>query len=193
MVQTCILLVAKDNNKSRGAGCDHEFCTRCALYLCSTNCTTTVSHGPPGSIACPLCRSGIVSFVKLRGTRSVVKENPRTSLSLSLCSCSAEEPDSASITTPLCEPEFRCSGKSSLGSFRSLSCQKFPSFKINYNLCMGAPNINPCLVPSSGNRKLRNHLARCSRSGFRRSASQPEGRRSWFSALNQNVTTGSGC
>ncbi|KAH0993284.1 hypothetical protein GBA52_004767 [Prunus armeniaca] len=174
-------------------GCDHEFCTRCALYLCSTNCTTTVSHGPPGSIACPLCRSGIVSFVKLRGTRSVVKENPRTSLSLSLCSCSTEEPDSASITTPLCKPEFRCSGKSALGSFRSLSCQKFPSFKINYNLCMGAPNINPCLVPSSGNRKLRNHLARCSRSGFRRSASQPEGRRSWFSALNQNVTTGSGC
>ncbi|ONI27621.1 hypothetical protein PRUPE_1G097200 [Prunus persica] len=174
-------------------GCDHEFCTRCALYLCSTNCTTTVSHGPPGSIACPLCRSGIVSFVKLRGTRSVVKENPRTSLSLSLCSCSAEEPDSASITTPLCKPEFRCSGKSPLGSFRSLSCQKFPSFKINYNLCMGAPNINPCLVPSSGNRKLRNHLARCSRSGFRRSASQPEARRSWFSALNQNVTTGSGC
>ncbi|XP_021818874.1 probable E3 ubiquitin-protein ligase XBOS32 [Prunus avium] len=174
-------------------GCDHEFCTRCALYLCSTNCTTTVSHGPPGSIACPLCRSGIVSFVKLRGTRSVVKENPRTSLSLSLCSCSAEAPDSTSITTPLCKPEFRCSGKSPLGSFRSLSCQKFPSFKINYNLCMGAPNINPCLVPSSGNRKLRNHLARCSRSGFRRSASQPEGRRSWFSALNQNVTTGSGC
>ncbi|BBG92931.1 XB3 ortholog 2 in Arabidopsis thaliana [Prunus dulcis] len=171
-------------------GCDHEFCTRCALYLCSTNCTTTVSHGPPGSIACPLCRSGIVSFVKLRGTRSVVKENPRTSLSLSLCSCSAEEPDSASITTPLRKPEFRCSGKSPLGSFRSLSCQKFPSFKINYNLCMGAPNINPCLVPSSGNRKLRNHLARCSRSGFTRSASQPEGRRSWFSALNQNVTTG---
>ncbi|KAB2600233.1 E3 ubiquitin-protein ligase XBOS32 [Pyrus ussuriensis x Pyrus communis] len=165
-------------------GCDHEFCTRCALYLCSTNCTSTVSNGPPGSIACPLCRNGIVSFVKLRGARSMAKENARTSISLSFCTCSSEGSDSSSLTTPLYKPEFRCSGKSPLGSFRSLSCQKFPSIKINYNLCMGAPNINPCLVPTSSSRKLRNRLARCSRTGFRRSASQPDGRRSWFSSFN---------
>ncbi|CAN6552263.1 unnamed protein product [Malus baccata var. baccata] len=165
-------------------GCDHEFCTRCALYLCSTNCTSTVSNGPPGSIACPLCRNGIVSFVKLRGARSMAKENARTSLSLSFCTCSSQGSDSSSLTTPLYKPEFRCSGKSPLGSFRSHSCQKFPSIKINYNLCMGAPNINPCLVPSSSSRKLRNRLARCSRTGFRRSASQPDGRRSWFSSFN---------
>ncbi|KAM1305402.1 E3 ubiquitin-protein ligase XBAT32-like isoform X5 [Malus sylvestris] len=174
-------------------GCDHEFCTRCALYLCSTNCTSTASNGPPGSIACPLCRNGIVSFVKLRVARSMAKENARTSLSLSFCTCSSEGSDSSSITTPLYKPEFRCSRKSPLGSFRSLSCQKFPSIKINYNLCMGAPNINPCLVPSSSNRKLRNHLARSSKTGFRRSASQPDGRRSWYSSFNQNVTIGSGC
>lgn len=164
-------------------GCDHEFCTRCALYLCSTNCTSTVSNGPPGSIACPLCRNGIVSFVKLRGARSMAKENARTSLSLSFCTCSSEGSDSSSLTTPLYKPEFCCSGKSPLGSFPPLSCQKFPSIKIN-NLCMGAPNINPCLVPSSSSRKLRNRLARCSRTGFRRSASQPDGRRSWFSSFN---------
>ncbi|KAB2625992.1 E3 ubiquitin-protein ligase XBAT32-like [Pyrus ussuriensis x Pyrus communis] len=174
-------------------GCDHEFCTRCALYLCSTNCTSTASNGPPGSIACPLCRNGIVSFVKLRVARSMVKENARTSLSLSFCTSSSEGSDSSSITTPLYKPEFRCSRKSPLGSFRSLGCQKFPSIKINYNLCMGAPNINPCLVPSSSNRKLRNHLARSSKTRFRGSASQPDGRRSWYSSFNQNVTTGSGC
>lgn len=168
-------------------GCDHEFCTRCALYLCSTNCSTIVARGPLGSIACPLCRNGIVSFVKLLKTRPMVKGMARTSLSLSFCSCAAEEPEtSSSITTPLCKPIFRHSRKSSLAYFRSQSFQKFPSIKINYSLCMGGvSNITPCLVPCSARR--------CSRSGFRRTTSQPEGRSSWLSALNQQVLTGSGC
>ncbi|KAB1204181.1 putative E3 ubiquitin-protein ligase XBOS32 [Morella rubra] len=174
-------------------GCDHEFCTPCALYLCSTNCTSTVANGPPGSIACPLCRHGIVSFVKLPGTRSVVKEIARTSLSLSFCRCSGEGLESSSLETPFCKPEPCCSGISPLGSsFRSLSCQRFPSMRINSSfLCKGAPDVCRSLVPCTVNRNLKNYLTRCSRSGFRRSAS--EGRRSWLSALNQYVTTGSGC
>ena len=176
-----------------GSGCDHEFCTSCALYLCSTNCTSSVSHGPPGSIACPLCRNGIVSFVKLPQTKPIAKEIARTSLSLSFCTCSGEAPEPATLTTPLCKPEFTCSRISPLGaSFRSLSCQRFPSMKLNPNLCMGDPEGSSSLVPCNVDRNMRNNnIARCSRSGFRRTAS--EGRRSWLSALNQYVTTGSGC
>ena len=176
------------------AGCDHEFCTRCALYLCSTNCTSTVAHGPPGSIACPLCRNGIVSFAMLPGTKPAVKEIARTSLSLAFCTCSGEAAaESAALTTPLCRPEVCCSRISPLGSsFRSVSCQRFPSMRFNSSLCMGAPDVSPSLIPCNVDRNLRNNLARCSRSGFRRT-SHTDGRRSWFSVLNQYVATGSGC
>ncbi|KAG0472591.1 hypothetical protein HPP92_014448 [Vanilla planifolia] len=40
-------------------GCSHEFCTKCALYLCSTSSYTSETLGPPGSIPCPLCRNGV--------------------------------------------------------------------------------------------------------------------------------------
>ncbi|KAJ3693363.1 hypothetical protein LUZ60_008843 [Juncus effusus] len=60
-------------------GCNHEFCIKCALYLCSTATSsyrsatsssrsatsasaTSSSRPPPGSLPCPLCRSPIVSF-----------------------------------------------------------------------------------------------------------------------------------
>ncbi|XP_047325728.1 probable E3 ubiquitin-protein ligase XBOS32 [Impatiens glandulifera] len=185
-------------------GCDHEFCTQCAMYLCSTNTTTTAgSHGPPGSIACPLCRHGIVSFIKLSSTRPLPKEVARTSLSLSLCSCSSEvsESNTTSFETPLCKTsDFHCTTIVPLGSsFRSLSCQRFPSLKFNHGFCMGAnsDDTSPSLVHrnSVDGAHLRNQLARCSRtSGLRRSSSHNnESRRSWFCALNQYVATGGGC
>ncbi|CAI9787436.1 unnamed protein product [Fraxinus pennsylvanica] len=174
-------------------GCLHEFCTHCALYLCSTNSISTVSHGPPGSIACPLCRHGIISFVKLPGTRSVCKDISRTSLSLNFCTCSAEDPEPTLLETPLCKPEFSCARISPLGSsFRSLSCQSFPSVKLRPSLCMGASDTTPSLIPRSINRNLRNQLIRCSRSSFRRSTSQNEGRR-WLCSFNQSMETGSTC
>lgn len=46
-------------------GCSHEFCVKCALYLCSTISHTSETLGPPGSIPCPLCRNGIVSFSRI--------------------------------------------------------------------------------------------------------------------------------
>ncbi|KAK6942379.1 Ankyrin repeat, partial [Dillenia turbinata] len=172
-------------------GCDHEFCTRCALYLCSTNHTSTVAHGPPGSIACPLCRHGIVSFVKLPGTRPLVTEIARTSLSLSFCACSREGPEPSSMSTTFCKPDFHCSRISPLGSsFRTLSCQRFPSIRINSGGCMGDPNTS-LLAPR--NRSFRNILVKCSRSGLiRRSASHADSRRSWLSAFNQCVATALG-
>ncbi|CAH9097882.1 unnamed protein product [Cuscuta europaea] len=57
-------------------GCGHAFCVRCALYLCSATASNTPSESmcPPGSIPCPLCRRGIVSFVKLPGSSSSKQE-----------------------------------------------------------------------------------------------------------------------
>lgn len=46
------------------AGCAHELCVKCALYLCSTSKIASEMAGPPGSVPCPLCRNGIVSFIK---------------------------------------------------------------------------------------------------------------------------------
>ncbi|PIA46108.1 hypothetical protein AQUCO_01600404v1 [Aquilegia coerulea] len=174
-------------------GCNHEFCTRCALYLCSTNSTSCNAHGPPGSIACPLCRHGIVSFIKLPGTNPIMKEYSRTSLSLTMCACSGEDSESTMLT-PFCKPEFHCTPISPLGSssFRSLSCQKFPSMKLNSSLCMGAPDTSPSLVHCDTDRRWRNHLTKCSRSSFSRSTSHSVGRRSWFSSFNQYVATSSG-
>ncbi|KAL9376899.1 hypothetical protein Peur_031019 [Populus x canadensis] len=175
-------------------GCRHEFCTRCALYLCSAICTSTVAQGPTGSVACPLCRHGIVSFVKLPGTKPLVKAIARTSLSLSFCTCSGEEQDFTSMKTLLCKPDFQCTRISPLSSsFRSLSCRKFPSMNFNASRCMGTSDTSPSLVPCTIDRNLRECLVRCSRSRIRQSTSNTERRRSWLSALNQYVTTGTGC
>ncbi|KAL9224138.1 hypothetical protein vseg_000204 [Gypsophila vaccaria] len=159
-------------------GCNHEFCTRCALYLCTMNCSSTVAKGPPGSIACPLCRHGIVSFIKLPGVRPLAKEIARTSLSLSFCGCSCERHERASLTTPLCKPPPVSSNEiSSLGSsFRSFSCRRFPSMKLSSGLCMQASETSPSIVSGS-------------RIRLRRSTSHVEGRKSWFCSLNQYIAT----
>ncbi|WOL06451.1 putative E3 ubiquitin-protein ligase XBOS32 isoform X1 [Canna indica] len=165
-------------------GCNHEFCTRCALYLCSTNNTsTTVS---PGSIPCPLCRRAIVSFMRIPGM-SPIRELPRTSLSLSLCTaCPAvdgfDSTIGASMATQFCKPDFHFTRVPSLGSssFRSLSCQRFSSMKLNSTFCMGAPETSSCLI-------------RCPRSapGLRQSSSQRESsnRSCPFPFSNINATT----
>ncbi|KAJ3682116.1 hypothetical protein LUZ60_014689 [Juncus effusus] len=44
-------------------GCGHELCAKCALYLSATTPTPPeLLTGRPGSIPCPLCRTGITSF-----------------------------------------------------------------------------------------------------------------------------------
>ncbi|KAK9099987.1 hypothetical protein Scep_023417 [Stephania cephalantha] len=175
-------------------GCNHEFCTRCALYLCSTNSTSTAVHGTAGSIACPLCRHGIVSFFKLPGTSPVNTEIARTSLSLTLCACSVKG-NEPTMLTPFCKPGFQCTRISPLGSsssFCNFSCQRFPSMKINSSFCMGAPDASPSLVPYETDRRFRDHLNRCSRSSLRRSVSQGDSRRSWISTFNHYVATVSG-
>ncbi|KAG9159305.1 hypothetical protein Leryth_019914 [Lithospermum erythrorhizon] len=174
------------------AGCFHEFCTNCALYLCSTS-NTTVANGPPGSVACPLCRHGIVSFKKLADTRPLRKEISGTSLSFSLCSCSADVPVTGSLESPFCKPGFPCVGISPPGSFRSLSCQRFPSIKFSQNFCLGSPDTNTPLVSSmSEEHSLMSKLTRCSRYSLRRWNSQREARR-WLCSFSQSVDTTSTC
>lgn len=147
------------------AGCGHEFCTWCALYLCSTFCSTSVvSQGPPGSVACPLCRHGIVSFRKLPGTRPAVKPISRASLSLSFCTCSGEESEPSSMISAVWKPDIGCTRISPLSSsFRSLSCQKFPSVIFNARGCLGNPETCPSLVPCTIDQNLRKQLVRCPR------------------------------
>ncbi len=90
------------------AGCGHELCTRCALYLCSTNTIPAMASSPPGSIPCPLCRHGIVSFVKLSTTMSL-KELAKTNMpSLTLCTaCTMEASESNSARALLQKGEHK--------------------------------------------------------------------------------------
>ncbi|XP_072962887.1 probable E3 ubiquitin-protein ligase XBOS35 isoform X1 [Typha angustifolia] len=128
-------------------GCGHEFCTGCALYLCS-NCTSTGVRGPPGSIACPLCRHSIVSFVKLPGT-TPIKELPWTSMSLALCSngSTIASGHTNSVGYRPHRSNFRSSDvQLGCSSFRSLSSRKLPSIKLNSTLCMGGDETSQCLV-----------------------------------------------
>ncbi|KAK1322727.1 putative E3 ubiquitin-protein ligase XBOS32 [Acorus calamus] len=138
-------------------GCGHEFCTRCALYLCSTNSTFTVVSGPPGSIACPLCRHAIVSFTRLPvsdTTKGHHSSRTTGSLALALCTpCSsgggAASDSVPSPTTPLCVPEIRCDCMPPFGSSSfcsSLNCQRFPLMRLNSSLCMGQPETRSSLV-----------------------------------------------
>ncbi|KAJ4816493.1 Ankyrin repeat family protein [Rhynchospora pubera] len=156
-------------------GCHHELCTRCALYLCTTNNTSSVAPGPPGAIPCPLCRSPVVSFTML-AIASPVRSLPRRSLSLTLCATCPSVSDSPSMASAhLCRSESQCSSS----SLRSTSCH--PSMVLNLNpvFCMGVPEMSPC-------------IPRCSRPGsnLRRTTSQLDnGRRSWPFAFNQITTT----
>lgn len=80
-------------------GCRHELCVKCALRLCSASCSSSEIVGPPGAIPCPLCRNGIISFVKL-----CIKSHDEIKLSHSQRICSPRttiqlhNPDSLPIT-----------------------------------------------------------------------------------------------
>ncbi|KAK3006289.1 hypothetical protein RJ639_017783 [Escallonia herrerae] len=118
-------------SKSR---CGHELCVRCALYLCSTSNLSSELLGPPGSIPCPLCRNGIVSFVKLPG--SAAKET-KLHMSLSLCTPCMLHPRELDRSTPACTPEIRKNRVASVSSdiFCPVTCSPFPSVAIPLCTC----------------------------------------------------------
>lgn len=120
-------------------GCRHELCVRCALYLCSTTTVPSESVGPPGSIPCPLCRHGIISFAKLPG--SPIKES-KQHLSLGLCTPCMLHPRDANPKSPVSTPDMRKNRVSSDSSeiLCPVTCSPFPSVAIPLCTC----NDGPC-------------------------------------------------
>lgn len=130
-------------------GCGHELCTRCALYLCSTNNISTAVSGPSGSIPCPMCRHGIVSFIKLPSTPEI-KELARSNLPLCLCTaCSTEVAEPTSLSNAICKEGYHGSRVSpvSTGSIRALTCQPF-ALNFHSSFCAGDPERGPSAAPS---------------------------------------------
>lgn len=121
-------------------GCGHELCTRCALYLCSTNNVTSTNVGPPGSISCPLCRQGIVSFVKLPGSLS---KELKLNITLGLCTpCASDTCDPDSPCSSMCKSELRRNPRVSpvsSESFCTVSCSPFPSVSLPLCACNNEP------------------------------------------------------
>ncbi|XP_057798567.1 E3 ubiquitin-protein ligase XBAT33-like isoform X1 [Salvia miltiorrhiza] len=127
-------------------GCGHELCVRCALYLCSTSNIPSESSTPPGSIPCPLCRHGIVSFVKLPGSSTKEFKLP---LSLSLCTPCVlhhhrEEDESEAAGSP--DTRKRRSDSVSSDISCPVTCSPFPSLVLPLCTC----NEGPCPRFDSG-------------------------------------------
>ncbi|KAK1306004.1 E3 ubiquitin-protein ligase XBAT33 [Acorus calamus] len=115
-------------------GCSHELCTRCALYLCSTSNVTSETIDPPGTIPCPLCRHGIVSFSRLPTTST---KELKLSLALSLCNPCLLHPRDLNPPTNTCRSEFRknCVSSVSAELLCPVSCSPFPSVAIPSCTC----------------------------------------------------------
>lgn len=120
-------------------GCRHELCVRCALYLCSTSNIPSEMVGPPGSIPCPLCRHGIVSFTKLPGSLAKDIKQP---LYLGLCTPCMLHTRDAECESPACAPEIRKNRVASVSSdmLCPVTCSPFPSVAIPLCTC----NDGPC-------------------------------------------------
>ncbi|RQP01042.2 hypothetical protein POPTR_015G141400v4 [Populus trichocarpa] len=120
-------------------GCGHELCVRCALYLCSTCNIPSEMVGPTGSIPCPLCRHGIVSFVRLPGSSAKEMKLP---LSLGLCTPCMLHSHDVDGQSPACLPEVRKNRVVSVSSdfLCPVTCSPFPSVGIPLCTC----NDGPC-------------------------------------------------
>ncbi|XP_021765155.1 E3 ubiquitin-protein ligase XBAT33-like [Chenopodium quinoa] len=120
-------------------GCGHQLCVKCALYLCSTCNISSEVVGPPGSIPCPLCRHGIVSFVKLPGS---LEKEIKLPLSLGFCTPCMLHPRDSDRSTATSTPDIRKNRVASVSSdmFCPVSCSPFPSAAIPLCHC----NEGPC-------------------------------------------------
>lgn len=95
--------------------------------------------GPPGAIPCPLCRHGIVSFVKLPGSSA---KEIKLHLSLGLCTPCILHPREQERPSPACTPEIRKNRVASVSSdlFCPVTCGPFSSVSIPLCTC----NDGPC-------------------------------------------------
>ncbi|XVE58586.1 hypothetical protein DITRI_Ditri04bG0181500 [Diplodiscus trichospermus] len=118
-------------------GCGHELCVRCALYLCSTSHISSNMVAPLGSIPCPLCRHGILSFAKLPS--SPAKEI-KLHLSLGLCTPCMLHPHDTDCPSPASEIRKNRVASVSSDLFCPLTCSPFPSVALPLCTC----NDGPC-------------------------------------------------
>ncbi|XP_078154424.1 putative E3 ubiquitin-protein ligase XBOS33 isoform X2 [Carex rostrata] len=120
-------------------GCGHQLCVKCALYLCSTS---TIHHditGPPGSIPCPLCRTGIVSFVKL--LVSPAKTEIKSNHVRSLCNPCIQNPIAEDEPAIISKSEIRRNRVAAVSSevVCPLTCSPFPSASLPMCSCGDGP------------------------------------------------------
>ncbi|KAG5234559.1 hypothetical protein OIU76_000232 [Salix suchowensis] len=119
-------------------GCRHELCVRCALYLCSTCNISSEMVGPTGSIPCPLCRHGIVSFDRLPGSSAKEMKFP---LSLGFCAPCMLHPRDTDGKSLACLPEVRKNRVASVSSdfLCPVTCSPFPSVALPLCTCSEEP------------------------------------------------------
>ncbi|XP_022736697.1 E3 ubiquitin-protein ligase XBAT33-like isoform X2 [Durio zibethinus] len=123
-------------------GCGHELCVRCALYLCSTSHIPSNMVAQPGSIPCPLCRHGILSFAKLPS--SPAKEL-KLHLSLGLCTPCMLHPRDADCPSPASKIRKNRDASVSSDLLCPVTCSPFPSVAIPLCTCNDSrcPSFEP--------------------------------------------------
>ncbi|KAF0930487.1 hypothetical protein E2562_032911 [Oryza meyeriana var. granulata] len=121
----CAVCLERSNSVA-AEGCGHEFCIKCALYLCSTSNTRVEFTGPPGSIPCPLCRNGIMSFTKLPSTPT---EGLKSSSALTFCNPCILNTRTVDSPATVCKAEIRRNRVAAVSSelVCPLTCSPFPS------------------------------------------------------------------
>ncbi|KAK8944974.1 putative E3 ubiquitin-protein ligase XBOS33 [Platanthera zijinensis] len=142
-------------------GCKHELCVKCALYLCSSNSRMSEAVGPPGSVPCPLCRRGIVSFSRL--PCSPIKD-PKPTPSLSFCNpciLHPEVPDPSSSTP---RSEFRENHEMPSEPICPVTCGPFPSVAVPTCNCKGCP----CPPLDTSPRRSQSSAGQCDKFGDHR-------------------------
>ncbi|XP_072963390.1 probable E3 ubiquitin-protein ligase XBOS33 [Typha angustifolia] len=119
-------------------GCGHELCVKCALYLCSTSNIQSELVGPTGSIPCPLCRHGIISFIQLPSTPA---KGLRSNLALSLCNPCILNPHSADTLATCSRSDIRKNRVAAVSSelVCPLTCSPFPLVSIPTCTCDDGP------------------------------------------------------
>lgn len=125
-------------------GCMHEFCVRCALYLCSTSNMAAEQQGPSGSIPCPLCRQAIVSFIELADSRP--KESKRH-ISFSSCTACMLHPPEQDTSIPS-SGDIRKNRVAAVSSdiVCPVTCTPFPAVSMPSCTC----NSGPCPDSETG-------------------------------------------
>ncbi|KAJ4784134.1 E3 ubiquitin-protein ligase XBAT33 [Rhynchospora pubera] len=143
-------------------GCGHQLCVKCALYLCSTSTIPPEITGPSGSIPCPLCRTGIVSFIKL--SVASPKTESKSHHARSLCSPCIMNSLGGDEPAIISKSEIRRNRVAAVSSevVCPLTCSPFPSASVPMCNC----GDGPCTCGDAGEMDSEVHSSRPSHIGL---------------------------